>query len=646
MGRFRLALGVRGVLLVGVGSWLGLVLLQQPGATGVGLLVGLLLILADFHGDPVRRLRAYTVTTAVGAVFVAGAVAITSLSPPVLVGCVVVLSGLLALIRSGGGMFAAAGTALVADLLVGVAAGMRGANPAELAAAAFIGGATATALAFLIRPAPWVSPVRTASAALLQQCAEVLDGTRAPADLRDSSRALLAVYIDRPERPATPTPSAIASLNLLSELTFLADLLAESSAPPRAAAATLAAARRGLLEPRSRPCRQQLLNALTDLEHTTIQQDFHSLAIREACWAIGVRTLAILPKSEDLPGQGGGDFMAEVRIRLSPGSTVLWSGLASGLLFGILVFVALRFEIAHPQWVLLVAVSTFYPYARRAASKAGVIIAGTLLGLLVLAGLAWLLGSSSPWWWLVLLVAAGTSMSAPHTNRGTVLGQGAFTLLSLTLLGLASQGVGVHAVGERAIDIVVGAGIAVVTVLVIAPRGLHGRLRNAISGLLDTAANAIAEAPAEAKAGGLMTGDASGAVARGQFLRCVDIVDVMHGSATVDPERLLDWLSAARLAGQACVTSAICASSGGPPAGSSAGWRRTQQLYFEQARALRTPGIDAEPWPGSPPDTVVEPWAGAEMWLVHNARRQARLLASLRSDSADPRASATTPTGR
>jgi hypothetical protein len=235
----------------------------------------------------------------------------------------------------------------------------------------------------------------------------------------------------------------------------------------------------------------------------------------------------------------------------------------------------------------------------------------------------------------VLLLATGVSMSAPHTTPGTILGQCTFTLLSLTMLGLASHGVGVHAVQERAIDIALGAGIAVGTVLVVAPRGLHRRLRTSIAELLVTAGQAIGDAPAQAVRG--QNSGSLGILARSQFLRCVDIVDVMNGSAEVQHDHLVDWLDAARIAGQACVTSAMCATAACASTPAPADWAEVQARYRQQATALRSGNDLAGPAASAPLGPAEEPWTGAAAWLLHNADHLADLLESLRFEQAEHR---------
>lgn len=621
---FRTALGIRGVALAGLGAWLGLRVFNQPAPTGVAVLTGLLLVLADFHGDPRRRLRAYLVTATAGAALVGVGTAAGSLPIAALALVVATLAGLLALLRNAGGLLVSAGTALLADLLVGAAAGIQGDRPAPLAAAALMGGLLATGLAFTIGPAPWVSPVRGATSSLLDACASVLAGSRPGADLRDTATAMVGVYLARPERPASPLPSAQASVSLLADLTFLADVLGSGHAPRTNASAAdvLRSSRQCLAHPRSTTDLVALTSALRRLDQPTSKTSFDDAAVMQASRAVGRHTLQMLPGAAGHswwlpPGLWGG-----VRDRLTSDSPVARAVAATAVLFGVLVLAADYLPTTHPQWILLVAVSAFYPSASRAATKSGAIVVGTLVGAMVFLGVAAILSPSNPGWWLVLLLAAGISMSAPHSSSGTLLGQGFFTVLSLTLLTLATAGTSVAAVPERAVDVALGTAAAVLVALALAPRHLRARTRRAIADLMLTSSKAITDAP---------TGGDSlprlAAEAQSQFLRCVDIADIGSGGRGWDRGDAADWLDGARVVAQACSVVAVCKESDEPNPVTPTWSRAGEALSAQRDALLRDVALPSPP--------VVPQWVGNDVWsaaavvLFDNMRRQAEQLRTL-----------------
>lgn len=78
---------------------------------------------------------------------------------------------------------------------------------------------------FAIALAPWISPVRESTLETLDRCAGVLDGKVPASAMQGVPRDLITVYLERPERPSAPVPSALASVDLLSDLTFISEIL-------------------------------------------------------------------------------------------------------------------------------------------------------------------------------------------------------------------------------------------------------------------------------------------------------------------------------------------------------------------------------------------------------------------------------------
>lgn len=665
-GTPRLVLGVRGAMLSLVVVGIGLGILHNASATGIALLTGLLLLLADLRGERFRRARAYLVTTVAGALVVAAAVVAGGWPDFGLAVFVGLVGAGLTLVRSGGGVLSAAGTTLTADLLLGAGGGLVGGNALVLATATLCGGLVATLLAMVVRPAPWVSPVQLKVLDLLTRSAEVLRDTRPAGDLAGSSRELLDVFVDRPERPASPLPSGTASVDLLADMSFLLDLLGHESGegptnwwrewPGRTKAVeVLEAARAGLVSQLSVEARSRLANAIEALAAVPTGTDFQTDSLRFVVLAVGQNALGLMwragPGTDEHPFRG---VLAELRVRLAPGSPLLLYCLSAGALFAGMVLLARHVHFAHPQWVLMVAVSTFYPYSRAATSKAVTMIAGTLLGVVAVVGIGTVFGGSELLWTSVLLCAAFVALAAPRTHVGGVVGQAAFTLLSLSLVVLVTGGPSGNVARERATDIAIGAAIAAVTVLVVAPRGLRARLRRTGAALLKAAADvtsvAVATGPDEESERGSMPGRpitprehriiALTELGRAEFLRCVDIGDVIRGSRPEREPPLTDWLDAMRLASQSFMTSMVCAQAAPAPAPPPSAWSRAGRAYRRQARALHAsagdpgPTCDAEMRSsgaagGDVGTPGAEPWISAGEWLLRNCDEQQRLLASL-----------------
>lgn len=597
----RTDLGLRALVIVAIGAVVGLRVLHDPAATGVGILSGLLVVLADFHGERSRRLRAYLITAVAGAALI-GALSALHATPLAVLALIAALMAMaLTILKNGGGAFPAAANALLADTLLGLAAGMSGIPATSALIAALIGGLGATACAMLIRPAPWISPVRGATLNALAACSQSLRSGRAQPS-GELASSLMRVYIERPERPATPTPGATASLDLLSDLTFLADLLAVSD-PPRDAqslARLLDAAAEALRHPHHAAARVELESQARAMEQQPEAHDFPTRCMRWAALGVAHSTQVIAGPTTHRGAETLRIAIAQSRVRLSPTSTVLWSGLAAGVVFAALVTLVGLLGLPHPQWVFLCAISTFYPYTRRAAARAAAIVSGTLAGFLTTLLLILLLGQGSHGWWLVLLLATWVSMSAPHTTTGTVYGQAAFTVLSLSMVGLAAGEVQVTPGVERVSDIALGVAVALATIAVLAPKNLRRRLCRALSHLNTDVAAAL-------------SGEQIGAPAvRADFLRCTDIVDAIRGVGAIDTGHLVAWLNCARLGAQAY---SVVAVTGAPQ-------KTIAPMFDEQAAAFRA--VQAVPFP--PAVTTADP---ASIWLQQVARMQAEQSASL-----------------
>jgi len=184
----------------------------------------------------------------------------------------------------------------------------------------------------------------------------------------------------------------------------------------------------------------------------------------------------------------------------------------------------------------------------------------------------------------------------------------------------------VGSAGERLADVALGAAAAVAVTAVMAPRSLRRRLRDAIAGLLITASDALGGEPQDLPDEvAVRRRRSTAAVARSQFLRCVDIADVLANDARLPRDRTIGWIDAARRAGQACAIAAVYASDTSD--GADADRHSARRLYLRQAEALR-----AEL---PPPASLSRNRVGGSReltcgrWLAHNAAIQAGELTSL-----------------
>ena len=139
------------------------------------------------------------------------------------------------------------------------------------------------------------------------------------------------------------------------------------------------------------------------------------------------------------------ELWSQLKTRLRPDAPLMNNALAAFVLFGTLSLLVSIIHVPHPQWLLMGAMSSFYPYARRSAFVFGNVLLGTLIGLAFVVGLDALmggLGKGEAWggwrtavWWVALVVAV--FVARRQDRSGALVGQAAFTSLSLCLLAIA-----------------------------------------------------------------------------------------------------------------------------------------------------------------------------------------------------------------
>ena len=484
----RWALALRALLVVPALAAIGLGPLDNPTLAGAACLAALLILLCDFRRP---NAAAYLITGIACAV----ATALGSLTLPALVtvALVVVLSATLGVVKGFGGFAGVASVTVVAELLIAVGLRAGGAAPVSVLVGVVVGCTVSVVVAVLL-PAPRQT-LLVLTADLRQSYARALRGETVPAD---GSHALVRAYVQATDRPQAPDRASADALHRLSSLARLGDLL---QVPFDVDDFTLASSRVLLGGPAPGP------------EPDTAWQ-------RQVAYAVGVI-------ADPRPAPAG-EWLRQLRVRLQPDALLFVQGSVAAALYGSLTAMVLLLTPPHPQWILLGAVTATYPYARRAAIVVRNLLVGTVLafvGLLLVAPLA---DAHPVAWWVVFLVAVAVACAVPHSTRGWIAGQVAFTSLSLSLLALAVGRLPAEAIVIRFENVIIGGTAAIVVALVLAPRHMRQRLQRALASLYDVA------------------GEPDLDLRRAQFLRCVDVIDSMRGSGYVGVERLTRWLDAAR----------------------------------------------------------------------------------------------------
>ncbi len=185
-----------------------------------------------------------------------------------------------------------------------------------------------------------------------------------------------------------------------------------------------------------------------------------------------------------MPGQVPGSVQAGTRLarhHLSWHSVWLHNSLRGGLGMALAVLLAQVTEVSHGFWVALGAMSVLRSSALNTGATAFRALAGTMVGVVVGAGVLILL-NGSPVAWVILPFAMFLAGFA-NDAISFAAGQAAFSIAVLIMFSLLAPG-GWQVGLVRLEDVAIGAGAALVVGLLLWPRGAGGAIRRAIADAL------------------------------------------------------------------------------------------------------------------------------------------------------------------
>ncbi len=538
--------GIRAAVVMIALTALLLVVWDVPGVFGVAALGALLMLAANFQGEPAVRARAYLLT-GLGAVVAAvighlagSATGLGAIPAAVLVGFV---AALLAVVRSLGGLLAPASAALTAILLLSAAVAVSGTTLSDTVVGAVCGTVAALVASVLIAPRRRHRPIDERAVGALRQYADAVTGR---ADEVVAPEAIVEQLLSDPTRPAGPDATSAHRLALIAAISRLGDLVALGARIPTGEqdlvhtglgqAADLLQ-RKGSL-PHTRATLDRLERAhlshpsiLTGVTLDTVQQIL-TLTLQLA--DPGEAWHRRLPRREVM--------RAQLRARLRGDAVVLNAFLSALFLFTTLMVVTLVLRPPHAQWMLLGSVTVYYPYLRDSVLGFLRVLGGTVMGLTLVLGAALAIQGHEYLWWGTIAAAAFLAVGLPRSAAGLMVGQAAFTMLSIALLTVALGRFEITAAEERVAQIAVGGLAAIVAALVLAPRDVRRRLEAALQALFTHTARACHTATRRAD----WSAEETQARMTAEFQRCADVSGVMFGSELIDHRYVVDWLEAAR----------------------------------------------------------------------------------------------------
>ncbi|MFI0432517.1 MAG: FUSC family protein [Candidatus Nanopelagicales bacterium] len=573
--RDRIGLGLRAASLVALLAFVTLGIMHKPGITGVACLTGLLLVLADFPGDGIHRAKAYAATGLAGVVALAAG-HLAAHAPMVIFAVIIgLLAAGLFVLRGFGGAVAAGTSAVMSDLLVGASLGLHRSSFWQAVAGAVLGMAVAAGGALLVASPPRRTALQTATVEALGRCVAALAGTNGPSDaaIGKDSEQLITAFMNSPDRTASPSRAAVASSAVVTSTARLMEFIADhgpSQVPlHESVVACLSAAKDVVDHPRDPGAAEVLEHRARQLQGDLDarvgprqgERGYRGDAI--VLTVLQIADYAAAARGSHVPGSSirttfDSEMWSQLRTRLRPDAPLMNNALAAFVLFGSLSLLVSIIHVPHPQWLLMGAMSSFYPYARRSAFVFGNVLLGTLIGLAVVVALDAAMGGSwrveAAWggwrtvvWWLVLFIATFVAASAPKSGAAALAGQAAFTTLSLSLLAIAdAQHFHASIAEERALDVIVGGVGAMVTAFIIAPRHMRPRLAAALADLCQSSADVVREGAAGWIANGSRLPPAAVQQTRAEGLRALDALEVIRGTRMVEPALLLNWAQGLR----------------------------------------------------------------------------------------------------
>ena len=512
-----------------------LVALQLPYIKNGALLTSFaclsLLTFADFGGPLPQRFTAYIATTltAVPLLIVGSYASQSRIAAVITIAVVALIIGLLGVLR---GLIGAAQTVLLLATVLAVTAS----SPAKAgpnSAAWIFGGLVAGLSAITLWPMPTSRPIQRSLADVLDALADACDArwvslddaalAKARQHASDTLAALHAKYDGNLLRPAGVTSSDRALAELVDEVgrlrylqnwedistqrdDHLQRLLAQDAEVVSASMRHCAQRLRGagdalssqpLIDLRSRSLDQMSQWLADHREHENVKQlreqldDAFPIRISTLVIArITDLTITVAPRSADELAEqpdAGLSRWQQLRAHVSWESPWMRNALRTAVALAISVALAKSVTLEHPFWIVLGTLSALRFDALGTGRTAWQAILGTTAGVLVSAGLVYVLGAQSNAWWLVLPVALFAAGYTPNTVSFAV-GQASFTIVVIALFSIMTP-TGMALPAARWLDMMLGLLVSLVVSVLMWPRGvvetLYRRLAEAMSAAAD-----------------------------------------------------------------------------------------------------------------------------------------------------------------
>ena len=374
-------------------------------------------------------------------------------------------------------------------------------------------------------------------ASLLSDTVAVLERRELAAARLERAVAELAVARARaaaPLRPAGPAVRDVGLLHLVENLEHAADLAADAIGE-RATADDMALAAeisdtlaRAAITLTGRSDGHALADAMTPLDHArlvrlvrlrseaiseqghpvdtvdVVRSSFPLLALSHvALWieanaaeatgsAAGVHPTPSAPELAGLPDRLRDTVERAwniARVELDPGGVAFRNSMRGAAAMTVAVAVAQLVPVEHAFWITLGTLSVLRSSASSTSASALQAVGGTAVGFVVAALALLVFGGSEVAMWTLLPITVGLAGYTPGAVS-FVVGQASFTTCVVVLFDLAEPG-GLRTDIVRVETVTLGAIVAVLTGLLLWPRGAHATLATALAAVYRAAAKGI-----------------------------------------------------------------------------------------------------------------------------------------------------------
>jgi len=387
---------------------------------------------------------------------------------------------------------------------------------------------------FLLWRSPWVAELRKGCAAACESIARLVDD---PDDLELRNRADESVksvrdrFLATPHRPTGPTGSAAAVAALIEELEWTvsqfwragpsigdeagpaAARLREACVAVLSRTAEVIRGREGTvstleLDQERRDLIQEFSRRVTNREtgaeelETDLARTFRlrllsfsvadtagfanvATGLRVAPGPLGKRWLRII-------GRQGHKAAATEKLlaeHANPRSAWFRNSFRGGVGIALAVFVALWVDADNAFWVVLGTLSVLRSNAIGTEGSVVSSLIGTVIGIVIGAGVITLIGESSVLLWIALPLAVLGAAYASAAISFTA-GQAAFSVLVMILFNLIEP-IGVEVGLIRVVDVAIGCAVSLGVGLLLWPRGARELVRRSLGEAYSTAANLV-----------------------------------------------------------------------------------------------------------------------------------------------------------